>query len=218
MPAAPAVAPFTSRWFDQLPRLYRAADEADRSVDGWPLLRFLSLLGDQADELATLVDRFALHDDGTGTWVSDLGDPNLADVAWLDWLAQFGGLEFAPGTDPGGKRAAIAGVVFLNGTPDALKAAVAGVLAGTRRVTLIEQYNGDPLAIVIWVYAAEVVDADLLAAAIAAQKPAGLTLVGSLVQPGLTWYDAAHQYASWTAFAAGGAKTWAQRSTEVPTY
>lgn len=92
MTAPPAVAAFTRRWFDDLPEVYRAADEADPSVDGWPLLRYLSLLGDQADELSTLVDRFALHDDGAGDWTSDLSNPATADAAWLPWLAQMAGI------------------------------------------------------------------------------------------------------------------------------
>lgn len=103
MPAAPAVAPFTARWWADLPEMYRAADEADTGV-GWPLLRFMSLLGDQAGEIAALRDRFALHPDPNnpaGPWISDLSNPATADAAWLPWMAQLagvGGLEAGPGT------------------------------------------------------------------------------------------------------------------------
>lgn len=91
--ARPAVSAFTARWWEALPAVYRDADEDQADgVNGWPLERFLSLLGDQAGEIETLYDRIALHDDGTGDWVSDLANPATADAAWLAWLAQIAGL------------------------------------------------------------------------------------------------------------------------------
>lgn len=100
--ARPAVAEFTDRWFDALPAVYRSADEAqDGGADGYPLLRFLSLLGDQAGEVETLVDRIALHDDGTGDWRSDLANPAAADDAWLAWIAQMVGLGLHVGSAAG---------------------------------------------------------------------------------------------------------------------
>lgn len=91
--AAPAVADRTRKWWESLPELYRAADEAQASgPNSYPLLRFLSLLGDQGDEIAALHARLELHDDGTGDWISDLGAPRYADASWLDWLAWLAGL------------------------------------------------------------------------------------------------------------------------------
>lgn len=100
--AVPVVEPFTARWWEQLPAVYRAGDEAQ--ADGpssYPLLRFLSLLGDQAAEVDTLYDRIALHDDGSGDWVSDLADPRFADPGWLNWLAQMAGLGLHVGSGSG---------------------------------------------------------------------------------------------------------------------
>lgn len=91
--ARPAVAEFTDDWWSSLPEVYRAADEAQADgPNSFPLLRFLSLLGDQADEISVLYDRFALHDDGTGDYVSDLANPETADTAWLAWLAPLAGV------------------------------------------------------------------------------------------------------------------------------
>lgn len=96
--SAPAVAELTRRWWEDLPELYRAADE-ERSEgdDGMPLLRFLSLLGDQAGELEQLVDRILPHL-VEGRWISELTDPGLADEAWLGWLAQLAAVQPPLGT------------------------------------------------------------------------------------------------------------------------
>lgn len=96
---APTVAPWTQRWWDRLPELYRAADEAQAAgPNGFPLLRYLSLIGDQAGELEALTDRIKLHRNGDGVWLSDLGDPETADDAWLPWMAQLVGIDVTLGS------------------------------------------------------------------------------------------------------------------------
>src|SRR6059058_2762145 len=82
----PATSPTTDRLFDGLPEVYRAADQAldDGGPNAWPFLRFLSLLADQADEVAAIIDRAALHD--------------YADAAWLPWQAQLAGLGLRVGS------------------------------------------------------------------------------------------------------------------------
>lgn len=100
--ARPDTTATTERLWGALPQLYRDADEAQGDgVDGWPLLRYVSLLGDQADELAALYGRLALHDDGAGDWRSDLGDPEAADDVWLPWLASLAGLSLYVGSGVG---------------------------------------------------------------------------------------------------------------------
>lgn len=90
---APTVAPYTRRLWEDLPELYRAADETQADgPNGFPLERYISLIGDQAGEVETLLDRLALHE-VDGVWVSDLADPDLADDGWLVWMAQFAGIQ-----------------------------------------------------------------------------------------------------------------------------
>lgn len=99
--SVPVVSEFTRRWFAGLPELYRAADEAqDYQGDdnGQPLLRYMSLIGDQAGEIETLVDRIALHESTDGVWWSDLANPDTADDAWLTWIAQLAGIQVALGS------------------------------------------------------------------------------------------------------------------------
>lgn len=84
----------TARAWRGLPELYRAADEERlEGEDGMPLLRFMSLLGDQAGELEDLLDRIASHLSPEGRWISELSDPATADAAWLGWLAQLAGIK-----------------------------------------------------------------------------------------------------------------------------
>lgn len=93
----PETAPATSRLFDRLPELYRAADEAQDPT--WPLLSYLASLGEQLGELEGLLDRLLLHmADPDGIWRSDLSDPDRADDEWLAWLAQLAGLQIALGS------------------------------------------------------------------------------------------------------------------------
>lgn len=82
----------TDRLYQSLPAFYRDADE---QVSGEPLHGFLSLLGDQADDVETLVDRIDFvrpEDGGVDGDTSDLVDPSAADGGWLPWLAQFVGI------------------------------------------------------------------------------------------------------------------------------
>lgn len=88
----PAVAELTDEWFDSLPGYLRDSDASSE----WPLLRFLSLVGDQAGAVAVLTaraDYVAPTDGGVPGDTSDLVDPATADAGWLAWLAQFVGLE-----------------------------------------------------------------------------------------------------------------------------
>lgn len=93
----PTVTPAAERMYGRLPELYRGADEQQPDgPDGYPLLRFLSLIGDQIGALETLYDRidFATADEGLVAGdTSDLVDPTVADDDWLHWLAQLVGIQ-----------------------------------------------------------------------------------------------------------------------------
>lgn len=90
--ARPDVSAFTARWYGRLPAYVRRDDAA---LD-YPLLRSLSLLGDQAGEVeATFdaIDRREPDEGGPVDDTSDLGDPATAPSSWLPWLAMLAGLD-----------------------------------------------------------------------------------------------------------------------------
>lgn len=205
----PSVTATTDRIYQRLPEHYRNADALQGPLN-LPLLRYLSLTGDQLDEISDLADR-------VGT---DLMDPDATPVFALDWLAQFVGEQLMPLLSVTKKRDTIKfHESWGSGEPGALIAKVQTILTGTKRVTLVEHWGGNGLVIAVWTYASESPAPAIVLAAVLSQKPAGIGLADvSPVKPGLTWYDAAKQYATWSAFAAAGSKTWVQRATEVPTY
>lgn len=103
---------FTRRLYDRLPQFYRTDDLGEPSGGGQPLLRYIALIGDQADRIEVLWRRFHYRppDDpqptdpadayGTGLYgtavyagdpTSDLVDPVTADDSWLWWLSQLVG-------------------------------------------------------------------------------------------------------------------------------
>lgn len=141
--AEPVVTTFTRRWYERLPAFMRDAD-----VDqDWALLRFLSLLGDQAGEVEALFDRIAYvaPDDyrpgmvANPAWdTSELVDPALADAGWLPWLAQLVGVKLLPLMAEADRRSAIADASsgWRVGTKVAVKAAVRTRLSGSQYVEL----------------------------------------------------------------------------------
>lgn len=114
--AEPTVHPYTRRLYDGLPEFYRDTDPATGGDNDRPLLRFLSLIGDQAGAVEDLVDRLD-PDLGDG---SDLLDPWTADPAWLPFVAQLRGVAFLPAELPVDTQRAV------------IADAVGGLRAGTR--------------------------------------------------------------------------------------
>lgn len=191
MTARPAVHPFTDRLYESLPEFRRLADP---DLD-WPLLRYLSLLVDQAGTVVDLIDRItytppddaalaaALGIDITAS-TSDLTDPATADAAWLPWLAQFVGANIS-GLTVDEARDAIPGVGFLAGTKRGIAQAAAAALIGTKYVRVYDHYTGDPWLIEVRVRASETVpendpagDAKVRNAILARHaKPAGYDIV-----------------------------------------
>lgn len=138
----PDVAPRTDKLYDQLPEAYR---DADADLD-YPLLRYLSLLLDQLDPLDALVERIDYDADEGGT--SDLVDGTTANASWFPWLAQLLGVNL-DGLTIAEQRATLADPTtsWAHGTPDAIAAAAARGLTGTKAVTVTAHHDDDPYVI-----------------------------------------------------------------------
>jgi hypothetical protein len=175
----PIVSTFTERLYGRLPDLYREADEADESPDGYPLLRYLSLLCDQAGEVETIVDRvdyITPEDGGDPDDTSDLTDPATASPSWLPWLAQLVGVDLSRYQTVAGRRAAVAGAAsgWKGGTRGAIEAAVVDVLE--EPVEHIEVFATGPWTIEVRTAYEDNPDRAEVLAAAASAKPAGTTL------------------------------------------
>lgn len=145
---------------------------------GYPLLRFLSLVGDQLDELAELVDRIDYRDEselGTPGDTSDLVNPATADPAWLPWLAQLVGTPLGA-LDEASQRAAIAGAVggWRIGNRSAILAAARTALTGTKFAEVLTDPL-DPFLLIVRSLTGETPSYAAVAAAIEAARarPAG---------------------------------------------
>lgn len=217
--ARPVVHARTERLYASLPALYRAADEAQAFGDnGYPLLRYLDLIGEQAGELEDLYDRIAyVPADVAGAALatfgnpltSDLVDPDTADAEWLPWLAQLVGVRLRPLQTEQEQRDTIAGAStgWRAGTRAAIEAVAASTLAGDRDVDVLPNYLGDEWVLGIRTRPDETPDpAATLAAIVNAEvKPAGVELVH--VVYAASWDTIEAAYASWDELEAG-APTW----------
>jgi hypothetical protein len=123
----PDVADLTDRLYDRLPAMYRDADE----LLDFPLLRWLSLLLDQAGELDVLHDRLVPNDLAD---ISELADPATADLAWLPWLAQLVGVRLPRDVTGQAARDAVqfASSGYRGGTKAAVADAAKSELTGSR--------------------------------------------------------------------------------------
>lgn len=169
----PAVGPFTDTLYRRLPELYRDADDAqDEGRSNYPLLRYLSLVGDQLTQVAELLGRFTYDplDDrdntdppwqrfGSGLFgddtygdndVADLVDPALADTAWLPWLAQLVGVDVTGMTIPEA-RAAIAdpSSTWAHGTREAIIRRARPRLGDEAYLDVVPHHQGDPFTMAL---------------------------------------------------------------------
>jgi hypothetical protein len=179
---------------------------------GWPLLHLchaVSLPGAEVDEPAG----------GDVGW-STLLDVDTAPAKALRWLGQFVGVA-VPAT---ASEALARGMVrarqgWGRGTPAAMVAAAQLWLTGTQQVTLSERSGGDPYAVEVTVYGAEVVDLARLTAAVTAAKPAGILLTLTVLA-GRTFAEAETEYTGMTfaeVEAAVAPATFAEEERKVPT-
>jgi len=197
--ARPVVHAATERLYARLPQLYRDADEAQADgANGFPLLRFLSLLADQVGAVEDLLARF----DAVPT--SDLVDPASADSGWLTWLAQVAGVDLGDETDVARRRQLIADAddSRSHGSEGAIIANVAPLLTGTKSVRVFALYRHVWRVLVLT--RNDEMSATTSAAILAAarrQKPAGVELEHDV---GLTWAELEANYPTWTAIEAAG--------------
>jgi hypothetical protein len=148
--AEPIFTDATERAYAALPAVHREEDRLQPDpVAGYPLKRWLSGLGDQVGEVDELIARIDFETPDAMEYpeqaVSELADPDLADAAWLPWLAQLLGVRRGTLTDAG-LRDAIRGAVsgFRAGTKGAIAAAASTVLTGTRAVAVYDHSISDP--------------------------------------------------------------------------
>lgn len=209
----PAPTATTEALYAALPELYRAADaERGAGPSGYPLLRFLSLLGDQLADVEALVARadYYSHDDGGQPGdTSDLTDPATADAAWLPWLAQLVGARLPAGLTTAGRRGAVAGAVagYFKGTKQGIQAAAQAALLGTRYVRVIPLYAGNQWRLEVRTRTSETPSTAAVAAAIVAAnaKPAGVELVATAYEA--TWAQIEAAFPTWANLEAT-APTW----------
>lgn len=145
--AQPAVHATTQALYDRLPGFYRDADSKAPGVGDWPLLRYLSLIGDQLGEIEDLFARieYVAPDDGgdpTDTLenTSDLADPTTADIAWLPWMGQHVGVQVSSALTDQEKRDAVkfASSGWRAATRSAVEDAAKTVLTGTKYVRVYD--------------------------------------------------------------------------------
>lgn len=208
----PAVHATTRRLYDALPEHYREADAAIAGPPDYPLLRWLSLVGDQLGELEDLIDDVnyvTAADGGTLDDTSDLVDPAAARPEWLPWLGQLVGARVNVDIGDDARRGAIAGASagWRAGTKPAIVAAAQSALTGTRYARVVDHYAGDQWALAVITRFTETPDAAAVADAIAAQraKPAGFTI--EIVAYSTTWAVLEANRPTWADWEAAG--SWA---------
>lgn len=206
----PVVSDTTERWYAALPEYLRIADETEQSGGGYPLLRYLSLLGDQLDDVQTLYERinYLAPDEGGDVGdTSDLVNANTADASWLRWLSQLMGVDLSSAPTVVNQRDAIASVAtgWQAGSKRALAAAAATALTGQRRVQIVDHYGGNPWVIGIRTEDSETPDVAAMLAAAATAKPAGFLLAHDSyatswdqLEANLPGWDDGEALGSWT--------------------
>lgn len=211
----PATTAFTQRWYSALPQHYQ-----DNDVElGYPLLQYLSLLGDQLDEIATLLERIQyipFDEGGVPGDTSDLVDPATADLAWLPWLGQLVGVTLPPAVSGQAARDAVAGAVngYQVGTKGAIAKAAQSGLTGTKYARVYDHSSttvgdGGIWDVLIVTRTSETPDINAVITAVTTKnaKPAGVTLHYKA-------YSATYAQTE----AATGVVTYADRQTKWPLY
>jgi hypothetical protein len=210
----PTPSAFTENLYASLPDHYR---ESDEPLD-FPLLRYLSLLGDQGGDIATLIDRIGyipIDDGGLPGDTSDLADPATADLAWLPWLGQLVGVILTPAVTGQAARDAVAGAVngYQVGTKGAIAKAAQSGLTGTKYAEVHDHSiaavgDGGMWDVLIVTRASETPDINAVINAVVTKnaKPAGVTL--HYLAYTSTWTQMETTYGP--AWSARNGKTWVQ--------
>lgn len=168
----PEVSGHTERVYAGLPEAYRDADaglddgEVEGASNGYPLLRFASLIGDQAGAVEDLVDRI----DDTDAHPSELFDPVRSDPAWRPWAQQLAAARARASTG------ALLDTVRVRLTP------------GGGQAPRVLLSRPGPFELLVETYAAQTPDPGAAEAAAREEKPAGIGLAYA-VRGGGTYAD-----------------------------
>lgn len=131
----------TEEMWARLPEHFRRMD----ALNGWPMKKYISLMGDQLQEIDDLVDDIdftPLDDEGEPGDTSAMVDPNVAPARWLPWLAQLFGLRIAgTGTEQNRSEVVAAAAGFNAGTKEAVAAAAKSTLVGERYAAVYPRSN-----------------------------------------------------------------------------
>lgn len=193
--AAPAVHPSTRRLYDSLGSGFTREDESS----GWQLLRFVESFG---VEMGVVDDIVRDSDDGPG-W-SVVFDIDRVPIAYLPFLAQFIGVRIGlSNLSDAEKRARVKNAEgFKRGTRPAMIQAAKSLLTGTKRVKVLERFEGNANAVRVQTYLAETPDAPGVEAEVRKQKPAGLILTHQVLG-GATYGELSAEFATYPLLDAG---------------
>jgi hypothetical protein len=144
---------------------------AEDEVHGWPLLRFINAIAQAPQWTEDLV-----RDRDAGPGWSSVVDLERAPTEALAWLAQFVGVVIEPNLDSDSQRLRIKETAGFNrGTRAAIEGAARQFLTGSRTAIVLER-DTSPYHLKVVTFEAETALPDRTAAALQAQKPAGLVL------------------------------------------
>lgn len=192
--ARPTFTPLTERAYARLPEFYRDDDDAQGD---YPLLRYMSLVFDQAGAYEQLGDRIDPATNPTST--SDLVDPASADAAWLPWLALVYGARIPAGASDAVARNSVVSALGGRrvGTAQQIADAARTALTGGTGYISVQRDDADPWKINLSSDATVTPSgAAVIAAVIAADaKPAGVELTWTAYAP--TWDLLEARYPTW---------------------
>lgn len=166
---APFISVAAQRMYDRLPRVYRILD----AQNDWALKRYIAGVCGFAGDVDDMIERFRgsrpvgpatpvpwdLDADERVRWIeartyapSALTDPDLADPAWLPYLAQLVGAYLDPAATLTERRDIIrfATSGYRGGTRQALADAARSALTGSRYVLVQPATRGDGTAGTVW--------------------------------------------------------------------
>lgn len=212
--ARPIVTASTERIYRRLPQYLRDADAREMSGGGYPLLRYIALVGDELGKIEALVDRLDYVSPAEGGAPGDtsaLVDPQTADLAWLPWLGRLVGVNVDKGLTVQEQREAVefATSGFRAGTKQAMADAAKTALNGTRYAKVYDHSKVNPGDGTVWdvlvvTRATETPDVGAVLGTIIRKntKPAGAVLHHRAYEA--SWGNVETAYPTWDAIEAAG--------------
>jgi hypothetical protein len=192
----PVVSSTTMRWYNRLPAVYRDLDvTAGIYPNDYPLLRYMSTLGDQLWMVEQALVSFL------SPTQSALTDPALVAPAQLSWLAQVSGARLSPTMTVAQQRTVIASGANARaaGSRASIIAVAEAQLTGGQFVQLIDHVGGDQWQMQIITRPSESPTPDTVVPAIIAAgvKPAGVVLTHLYYEA--SWDTIQAAYPTWDA-------------------